>query len=121
MTSEELYGHLSALVSDGMVTPRQAVGLVAKTLGVDKKRVYYAHHQMVRKGKRPLLGRPSKYFERDMARKAVSDSTLNELRRNKVSVMTVAVVNTLANYPQMINVLDKAAVSEAFKEIQELI
>jgi hypothetical protein len=56
-----------------------------------------------------------------MARKAVSDSTLSELRRNKVSVMTVAVVNTLANYPQMINVLDKAAVSEAFKEIQELI
>jgi len=123
MLYQEIYGHLATLLESGTVTPKQAVTLVARATGLDKKKVYYGHHMAVKNGSRPLLGRASKYFAGDRAAKAVRDADLKDLRpkKNTVSVRTEMVISTLANRPELLEVMDKDAVTEAFKEIQGLV
>ena len=127
MMYQEIYGHLAMLLESGKVTPKQAVTLAARATGFSKAKIYFAHHHAVKNGKRPLLGRPSKYWEGDRATKAVRDSNLSDLAKNPpkgaagntVSVRTNMVITTLADNPKMIEVMDHAAVAAAFKEIQD--
>lgn len=125
---QEIYGHLATLLESGTVTPKQAVQLVARATGFNKSKIYFAHHHAVKNGERPLLGRPSKYFDGDRATKAVRDSDRRDLMaknpakgaaKNTVSVRTNMVITTLADNPKMIEVMDEAAVAAAFKEIQD--